>query len=291
MDAGGEDLVRNWRRVILERALELRCRELQGMKSVFAWVLLPALVLLTDIAFAQSTTPWDGFYLGGTLGGENAKVCSTSTLTGMNIDPTTATFSRCSSGGFVGGLQFGENFQIKWLVLGIGADVVFAQAKNENSTLKFAGAEPPPGTYTLSGRLSPKDFAIIGGRIGYGDNLIFPYLRAGAVVAGSQSSTLSFTPPGATVPIASFSGGKNFNSSGWAAGAGAEIGLNGAWSISAEYLHMSLGRGSNSTTTCAGVASACSIFAGVSLDNTHDAFTANIYRIGINYWFSYWNKP
>jgi outer membrane immunogenic protein len=261
------------------------------MKSAFALVLLPALVVLTGIASAQSTTPWDGFYLGAALGGENSRVCSTSTLTGMNIDPTTTTFSRCSSGGFVGGLQFGENFQINRLVLGIGADLVFAQAKNDNSTLKFTGAEPPPGTYTLSGKLSPKDFAIIGGRVGYGDNLIFPYLRAGVVVTGSQSSTLSFTPPGATAPIASFGGGTNFNSSGWVAGAGAEIGLNGAWSISGEYLHMSLGRGSNSTTTCAGVANACSVFAGVSLNNTHDAFTANIIRIGINYWFGYWDKP
>jgi hypothetical protein len=152
------------------------------MKSAFALVLLPALVVLTGIASAQSTTPWDGFYLGAALGGENSRVCSTSTLTGMNIDPTTTTFSRCSSGGFVGGLQFGENFQINRLVLGIGVDVVFAQAKSDSSTLKFTGTEPPPGTYTLSGKLSPKDFAIIGGRMGYGDNLIFPYLRAGVVV-------------------------------------------------------------------------------------------------------------
>jgi hypothetical protein len=23
----------------------------------------------------------------------------------------------------------------------------------------------------------------------------------------------------------------------------------------------------------------------------HDAFTSNIFRIGINYWFNYWDKP
>jgi opacity protein-like surface antigen len=261
------------------------------MKNVFALTLLPALVLLMGVASAQSTTPWDGFYLGASLGGENARVCSSSTLNGMNIGPTTTTFSRCSSGGFVGGLQFGENFQIKRLVFGIGADAMFSQAKNSNSTLIFAGAEPPPGIYTFSGKLSPKDFAIIGGRIGYGGNLIFPYVRAGAVVTGSQSNTLAYTPTGATAPIASFGGGKNFNSSGWAAGAGAEIGLNGAWSISGEYLHVSLGKGSNSTTTCAGAANTCSAFAGVSLVNTHNSFAANIIRIGINYWFDYWDKP
>ena len=262
-----------------------------GMKTVFAVAVMLTFFLMGGVASAQSTTPWDGFYLGASLGGENARVCSTSTLSGMNIDPTTTTFSRCSSGGFAGGLQFGENFQIKRLVFGIGADAVFSQANDDNSTLKFAGAAPPPGTYSFSGKLSPKDFAIIGGRIGYGGNLVFPYVRAGAVVTGSQSSTLAYTPTGASAPIASFGGGKNFNSSGWAAGAGAEIGLNGAWSISGEYLHMSLGKGSNSTTTCAGAANACSTFAGVSLDNTHNSFTANIIRIGINYWFNYWDKP
>jgi hypothetical protein len=29
----------------------------------------------------------------------------------------------------------------------------------------------------------------------------------------------------------------------------------------------------------------------VSLDTTHNTFTANVFRIGINYWFNYWDKP
>ncbi len=56
------------------------------------------------------------------------------------------------------------------------------------------------------------------------------------------------------MPNASFGEGKNFASTGWAAGGGAEIGLNGAWSITAEYLHVSLGKGSSSTAACAGTA-------------------------------------
>lgn len=268
--------------------LEDRASRYSGMKNVFLLAAMLALVSMAGVAPAQNATAWDGFYLGVSLGGENTNVCNGSVLTGMDIDPATSSFTRCSSGGLAGGLQFGENFQIKQLVLGIGVDVVFSRAKDDNTTLNFAGSEPPAGIYTLSGRLSPKDFAIIGGRIGYGGSLIFPYLRAGAVVSSSQSSTLAYTPTGAAAPIASFGGGKNFNSSGWAAGAGAEIGLNGAWSISAEYLHMSLGSGSNSATTCAG---ACAGLADVSLENTHNAFTSNIIRIGINYWFNYWDKP
>ena len=246
---------------------------------------------MAGLVLAQNAAPWDGFYLGASLGDENTKVCSTSTLVGANIDPSTATFSGCSSGGLVGGLQFGENIQIKRVVIGIGADVVFSQAKNDNSTLNFVGPAPPAGTYTLSGKFGPKDFAIISGRIGYGGNLIFPYVRAGAVLTSSQSSNLSYIPSGTTAPVASFNGGKNFDSTGWAAGAGAEIGLNGAWSISAEYLRMNLGKGSTSLATCSGAASACSAFVGVSLETAHSAYTTNVIRIGVNYWFNYWDKP
>jgi outer membrane immunogenic protein len=261
------------------------------MKSMLALAVLSASVLAAGVASAQNAAPWDGLYLGASLGDESTKVCSAYTLNGANIDPTTTTFSACSSGGFVAGLQFGENIQIKRLVFGIGADLVFSEAKNENSTMNFAGPAPPAGTYSLSGKFSPKDFAILGGRIGYGGNLLFPYVRAGFVLAGSQSSNLSYAPSGTTAPIASFAGGKNFNSTGWAAGAGLEIGLNGAWSISAEYLHMNLGKGSDSVTTCSGAASACAPFAGVTLDTTHNTFTANVIRVGVNYWFSYWDKP
>ena len=261
------------------------------MKNLFGLGILLVLILMTGQVSAQ-TAQWDGFYLGASLGGENSNVCSTSTLTGLSIDPTTTTFSRCSSGGVMGGLQFGETFQMKRLVLGLGADLVFSEAKSNSSTMSLTGVVPPPGTYSLSGKTGPKDFAIIGGRVGYGGNLVFPYVRAGAVITtGSQSSTLAYIPPGATAPTASFGAGKNFNSTGWAAGAGAEIGLNGAWSISAEYLHMSLGQGSSATTTCAGAAGACSPFAGVSLDTARNGFTANVFRIGINYWFNYWDKP
>jgi outer membrane immunogenic protein len=261
------------------------------MKNVFAPAILPALILMTQVASGQNAAAWEGFYLGASLGNESGKVCNGSTLTGVSIDPAAATFTNCSGSGLLGGLQFGENVQFKKLVVGIAADIVISRAKSDDSTLHFSGTAPPPGTYSFSGRLGPKDFAILGGRIGYGGSLLFPYVRAGAVVAGSQSMTLEYIPTGAAAPIASFTGGKNFNTTGWAAGAGMEIGLNGAWSISAEYLHMNLGKGSSSTTTCAGAASACAAFADISLDNTHNAFTANIFRIGVNYWFNYWDKP
>ena len=115
-----------------------------------------------------------------------------------------------------------------------------------------------------------------------------PYLRGGAIITGaSHDSALTYTPMGSTKPTAAFNGGKNFTSSGWVAGGGVELVLSGPWSISAEYLHINLGNGSSSTSTCAGTAAACAAFSAVSLDSTHNGFTGNIFRIGISYWLGY----
>lgn len=255
-----------------------------------------AILLLTSgvrLACAQSNAPWDGAYGGILLGGANPNACSTATLSGAMLGPASpTTLSSCPGSGIVGGLQFGENYQTKRLVWGVGADVDFWDAKDTASTLKFTGAAPPAGTYGYAGKFSPKEFAILGGRIGYAGDIFLPYVRAGAVITtGARDSTVNYLPTGAVSPVASFNGGKNFASTGWAAGGGADIGLNGAWSITAEYLHVSLGKGADSTTTCEGTAAACAAFAGISVESTHHEFTANMFRIGINYWFDYWSKP
>jgi outer membrane immunogenic protein len=249
-----------------------------------------ALTLAAGLASAQSDSPWIGFYAGLNAGGASNHACSSATLNGATIDAASGTrFSNCTGGGVVGGVQIGENFQTRRLVWGVGADIDIWNAKNNNQSLKYTGGVLPPGTYAYSGKHNPNAFALIGPRIGYAGNLWLPYLRVGAIITtGSHNSTVSYTPAGATKPTASFSGGKDFNSTGWAAGGGTEIGLNGAWSVTVDYLHMNLGRVSNSITTCNGSASACAAFSGVSLNSSHSGFTANIFRIGINYWFGYW---
>jgi outer membrane immunogenic protein len=197
--------------------------------------------------------------------------------------------TRCPSGGVIGGAEFGDNFQTKRLVWGVAADVDVWSTQDSNPSLKYAGAVLPPGTYAFSGKLSPNDFIVVGPRIAYAGDLWLPYLRVGALIAaGSRDSTLSYSPAGSTKATASFSEAKDFASTGWVAGGGAEIGLNGAWSITAEYLHVNLGKGSNPAGICNGSAAACSGFSGISLDSTHGDFTANIFRVGINYWFGYW---
>jgi outer membrane immunogenic protein len=252
-----------------------------------------ALASMAGVAGAQSDTPWNGGYAGANLGEASNHACNSWTASGTTIDPAGGTaFSNrnCASSSFIGGLQIGDNFQYKRLVWGIQADLDLWEGGNRRQTLKYAGEAPPPGTYTSSGKLNPSDFVMIAPRIGYGGTLWMPYVTAGAITTlGSHDSTLVYTPPGATKPTASFGGGRNFGSGGWVAGGGAEWGLNGPWSIKAEYLHVNLGKGSNSTAACSGTAAGCAAFSGISFDSSHAALSPNMFRIGITYWFSYWS--
>jgi outer membrane immunogenic protein len=253
-----------------------------------------ALTSFATAAAAQSDNPWAGFYAGLNAGGAWNSTCNSSTLTGASVDTAAAaTFynRNCANGGaFVGGVQIGDNFQYKRLVVGFGADLDIRSARSQNLSLSYSGTVPPAGTYAYSSRLGPSDFAILGPTIGYAGVQWMPYLRAGAIItAGSRDSALFYTPAGATKYTTSF-GGKSFSSTGWVAGGGAQYGLNGAWSIAAEYLHANVGKGSDSSASCAGLAPACAAFSGISLDSTRLSSTANIFRVGINYWFSYWGS-
>jgi outer membrane immunogenic protein len=247
---------------------------------------LLALTLIADAALAQSDTPWDGFYFGVNAGEASNKSCdawSTAPASGISL-------SGCPGGAFVGGFQLGQNFQRKRLVYGLDLDVDAWTSKSDDRTLTYAGAAAPAGTYRTLGRLTPSDFIFVGPRIGYGGGNWFPYVKGGGfITSGSHEDGLSYTEAGATKPLVSWQGGRNYSSVGWAAGAGIEIGLHGAFAFSAEYLHADLGKGSSSAAACAGPAAACAQFAGLALTSTHDNFTANLFRIGITYYFQYWN--
>jgi opacity protein-like surface antigen len=253
------------------------------------------LLTISGGAFAQSETPWDSAYFGVNMGDASGNTCSAWTPNGAGIDSgsdTVLSNRTCAGGGhFVGGVHLGDNFQYKRLAWGLGMDLDAAASKSATQSVKYSGESPPPGTYLSSGRQNPSGFAVIGPRIGYAGDLWLPYLRAGALIAGgAHDSVLSFTPAKATKSTVSFDGGRNFSAAGWVVGAGTEIGLNGPWSISLEYLHANLGKGSSTSAACSGPVAACAAFSGISFDDIHDGFAANIYRIGITYWFGYWGR-
>lgn len=260
--------------------------ELTRASPAAAWL---ASLLVAGVASAQSDTPWNGPYFGVSAGSARSNACTQSTLGAATLESAALVQVRCPSGGLIGGAEFGDNFQSKRLVWGIAADVDAWSTKNGNASVKYAGGALPSGTYAYSGKLSPDDVIIVGPRIGYAGDLWLPYLKVGALfAAGGGDSTLSFSPAGSSKASASFGGGRNFAGAGWVAGGGAEIGLNGAWSITAEFLHVSLGKGADFASACNGPAAACAGFSGMALDSTHGDFTANMFRVGVRYWFRYW---
>jgi opacity protein-like surface antigen len=255
-------------------------------------IVLLVLLSVSCSALAQSAAPWDGGYFGVNVGDASSKACGTWAPNGAGLAPGSVAMvsnRSCAAGGnLLGGVQVGENFQSKRFVWGLGLDLDAAASSSATHSVKITGESPPPGTYVFSARQSPNGFAVVGPRIGYAGDVWLPYLRAGTIIAaGSHAGVLSFTPAGAAKPSASFTGGKNFSTVGWVAGAGTEIGLNGPWSITVEYLHVNLGKGSDTTAVCSGSATACAAFSGISFDSMHDSFAANIYRIGVTYWFGY----
>jgi outer membrane immunogenic protein len=255
--------------------------------------LAAAVVAMSGMARAQSDVPWNGFYAGFNLGQASGHACSTWTPSGESIDNAViAGFDNqnCSGGDFVFGARFGENFQINRFVWGLDADVGAWRGGTASHSLNYMGGVLPPGTYTFSGRPSPSGYAIVGPRIGYAGNLWMPYVEVGGLFAfGAKDDTLTYTLTSGGKPIASFSGGQNFSTTGWVSGGGFEWGLHGAWTIDVEYLHLDLGKGSDSAAKCAGSVPACGLFSGIGFENTHDSFSGNMIRIGFNYWFNYWD--
>jgi len=261
-------------------------------KVIARWTVAWVLCGLGAAASARDDAPWDGGYLGFNVGDASSSACNSWNLDGGTMGAANAsqfdsrTCSKTSA--LVGGAHVGENYQYKRIVWGIGADLDYWAAKTRHTQLVYAGSSPPPGSYSFSDKEGPKAFAVIGPRVGYAGDTWLPYVRLGGVLAPNSRSELFYTPTGAKVAAASFAGGKDFSTTGWAAGGGLELGLNGAWSISAEYLHVSLGKGSDSTGSCNGTATACAPFAGVVLNTSHEGFTANVFRLGFTYWFNYW---
>jgi opacity protein-like surface antigen len=267
------------------------------MKNIVRRAATAVIFALTSSAAGAADNTWNGAYAGFNAGQASSRSCSswsagnTSQISG---ELALAYAPDCGShGAFLGGGQIGDNFQAGRVAWGIEAafDIWEGSRTNQSATLgpsAIAGGAPA-GTYSFTSRRNPDAIGMFTGRIGYSGNQWFPYLKAGALLAGgSQSDKLSYVPASGTAATASFTGAKSFASTGWVGGGGVEIGLHGSWSIAAEYLHASLGKGSSSAAECTGSAANCAAFTNASLQNSHGGFQANLIRITVNYWFDYW---
>lgn len=172
---------------------------------------------------------WDRFYVGANFGGGFG---ASSAARGFGVDETLAPYgvlgvSGLSTGGVLGGVQFGHNWRFGDVVAGFEAD---AQAAG------LSGSAAAP-LFTI--RQSVDWFGTVRGRLGY---LVMPNLLAyatGGLAVGATSHSFSFIDGLG----ASGFGVQNPTKSGYTVGGGLEWAFAPDWSAKLEYLYTDLGRG------------------------------------------------
>ena len=268
-------------------------------------------VALSGAAFAAEPLPapppppftWTGFYIGINLGGHwrgSSSFDFTSTDTssvlvgrGLGADqffgviPLTGTHG---AAGFIAGGQFGFNYQINSLVLGVEADVDGATGR---ATQIAVLNNVPAGFTDLVTTTSTQQLDWLGtlrGRIGWTPFERVLLYGTGGLAFGNSTSSFSVVDLNllAAAPLFDFASGSR--QVGWTAGGGLEIALPGAWSnwsLKAEYLYYDLGT-STATVFFQDIDTAGNPeFSTLTGRIRH---TGNIARAGLNYRFN-WPAP
>jgi outer membrane immunogenic protein len=169
---------------------------------------------------------WSGFFVGGHVGyGWSAEAIA---LTPFGPYPagTIPAAIAANANGFVGGVQYGTNWQLQRLVLGTESDFSFAGIRGSGLTATHAANR---------GEQKLPFFGTTRVRAGYAveDNVLV--YATGGLANGRAETDFSAAGPG----VATF-GSKRRTLWGWGAGAGIEYGM-GPWSAKIEYLHFDLG--------------------------------------------------
>ena len=272
---------------------------------------LPARTYAKAPATAAPAYNWSGWYGGlnaGWVGGSgsannDATIVSTSTAP-INAEAMAlgATNTAGTSSGFIGGGQFGYNYQFSHLfVAGFEADIqgLSGAHKRSSSVIPlFTGGDEGGANIAsvVTNSTTTRDLSYLGtlrARIGV---LAVPsfllYATGGLAYGGVKSDTTiaqsvtntTFLPP-STLTSGSFSGTRV----GYVVGGGGEWMLSSNWSAKLEYLHYDLG---SATYTTGGLAIDIEQ---TSLQGTGTAavatsskvrFNDNIVRVGVNYHFN-----
>lgn len=204
---------------------------------------------------------WSGFYVGVNAG------------YGVGSSAMTTTFTPAIFGGYqlgmgpsgwLGGVQFGYNWQAGPWVLGVEGDLQAAALK-DGICFDFCGVL----TFNVEQKLPW--FATVRGRVGYAAGPVLLYGTAGAAFTTIKTSLTAIDGP--TVS-------QSFNDAraGWTVGAGIETALSGGWSAKLEYLYMDFGSISHSIPDP---------FLGASNPNVFSFdVREQLVRLGLNYRFN-----
>ena len=269
---------------------------------------LPSRTYTKAPAAAAPAYNWSGWYGGlnaGWVGGSgrvsnDASIVSTSTAP-VNAEAIAlgATNTAGTSSGFIGGGQFGYNYQFSHLfVAGFEADIqgLSGAHKRSSSVIPLLAGEGGGIASVVTNSTTTRDLSYLGtlrARIGV---LAVPsfllYATGGLAYGGvksdttiAQSVTNTFNPPPSTLTSGSFSGTRV----GYVVGGGGEWMLSSNWSAKLEYLHYDLGSATYATGGLANNLEQASLQgSGTAAVATSSKvrFNDNIVRVGVNYHFN-----
>jgi outer membrane immunogenic protein len=213
-----------------------------------------------DVPPARAIT-WDGFYIGGNLGGGWADARSDFSAAGVVFGTADNHMN-----GFSGGLQLGYNWQRGPWLLGAETDFQLANIKGSLST----GCAAAQCGVPLAANYEQKMpwFGTVRGRTGYAQDGWLLYVTGGYAYARL------------TTDASASAGGVSANMSqqdfrnGWTVGGGVEVALTPRWSLKAEYLYLDFG--SKSTTWSV---------TGLPPLGDSTKLNMNVVRTGVNYRF------
>jgi opacity protein-like surface antigen len=135
--------------------------------------------------------------------------------------------------GFIGGAQWGYNYQLGNIVFGVESDISWA---NANGSVFLSPSPAAGGDLSLSQRLDW--LSTLRARLGVAatDRLLI-YGTAGVATAGVKSNLSQ------VFPLVTYAGSRAEVRVGWTGGFGAEYALAPNWSFKVEYLYFDVGSG------------------------------------------------
>jgi outer membrane immunogenic protein len=193
---------------------------------------LPTQMPAAAVPFISPVYNWTGFYIGGHMGTALSHVTA-SDPAGVIFVPLGASISDDATG-FLGGVQFGLNWQTGNLVFGVQGDMSW-------TSINPSIVDPFLTTTTLNYKTDW--LANVTGRVGYAWDNILLYGKGGAAWVHNN---VSVTDP--TIPLNATG---NENRIGWTAGGGLEYGFAPNWTGFIEYDYIAFGTAGITVTNSA----------------------------------------